>query len=402
MSSPARPATYPPETGWLTPQRIAIYAGTLLGCQCILVAMWWWQHVVLKARDIPMLAWDFVVYWSASSLAIHHGPASAYNWAWLRAVEQSVYPPMFEPFAYPPTFLFTIYPIAALPFGVAIVAWSALGIACYLLLVRAAVAPMDRRWLLPALAFPGMWLALVSGQNALLTLAIGGTALLLIGRRPVVAGACIALLCIKPQLGVLFPLFLLCRRHWTTLASAAFFSLLYVGLVWLAFGTDTFVAFAHALTKFQHVVAENSLATIRGAPTVFAIARVAGASVRTSYLAHAAVGGGVVATCIWLWRTNARFALSAAALAVATILVQPYLIYYDLAWLALPVAILTADYARHGADRLEKAALIATWLIPAHAFAATTTGTWPQCAPFVLAALLAVIARRHLKAATAV
>ncbi|MGU7772853.1 glycosyltransferase family 87 protein [Burkholderia sp. MR1-5-21] len=373
----------------------------MLISQCTLVAMWWWQHVVQKARDVPMLGWDFVVYWSASSLALRRGAAAAYNWQWLHAVEKTVYLPLFEPFAYPPTFLFTIYPIALLPLGVAIAAWSVLGVACYLLFVRAAVVPNDRRWLLPALAFPGMWLSLVAGQNALFTLALSGTALLLLDRRPVVAGACIALLCIKPQLGVLFPLFLLCRRHWITLASAAVFSLLYCGLVWLALGTDTYLAFAHALTTFHHVVAEHSVGTIRGAPTVFAICRVAGVSVGVSYLAHAAVAGATVAACIWLWRTNARFGLSAAALGVATILVQPYLIYYDLAWLALPIAFLTVDYAKHGADTVEKVVLIAAWLIPAQAFAAVLIGTLPQCAPVVLVALLAVIGRRHLKLARA-
>ncbi|MEN3967599.1 glycosyltransferase family 87 protein, partial [Mammaliicoccus sciuri] len=79
-------------------------------------------------------------------------------------------------------------------------------------------------WLIPALAFPGVWVTLVTGQNSLFTAAAAGAALVLLRRSPVAAGACIAMLCIKPQLGILFPLYLLCERQWRTLASAAFFS----------------------------------------------------------------------------------------------------------------------------------------------------------------------------------
>lgn len=398
MSSPASHAQYRQSAGWLTPQRIALYASVLLALQVALVGMLWWKHYVEKFPGVPLLGWDFAVYWSASSLALSHGPVTAYSWESLRAMEATLHLPSFGPFAYPPTFLLMIYPIAAMPFGAAVIVWSLFGVAGYLLFIRAVIAPISRYWLFPALAFPGMWLSLVAGQNSLFTLVMGGTALLLIRQRPVLAGACIALLCIKPQLGVLFPLFLLCRRHWTAFASAAVFSMLYCGLTWLAFGTDSFRAFEQALSMFRHVVAENAIGTIRGAPTMFAIWRVSGTPVFTSYLAHTAVAVLAVATCIRLWCSNARFELSAAALAIATLLMQPYLIYYDLAWLALPIAFLMIDYARHGANAWEKSVLIASWIMPAQAFAVLFVDTMIQWTPIVLIVLLAVIVRRHVKA----
>lgn len=174
--------------------------------------------------------------------------------------------------------------------------------------------------------------------------------------------------------------------------------MLYCGLTWLAFGTDSFRAFEQALSMFRHVVAENAIGTIRGAPTMFAIWRVSGTPVFTSYLAHTAVAVLAVATCIRLWCSNARFELSAAALAIATLLLQTYLIYYDLAWLALPIAFLMIDYARHGANAWEKSVMIESWIMPAQAFAVLFVDTMIQWTPIVLIVLLAVIVRRHVKA----
>lgn len=46
MSSPASHAQYRQSAGWLTPQRIALYASVLLALQVALVWMLWWKHYV--------------------------------------------------------------------------------------------------------------------------------------------------------------------------------------------------------------------------------------------------------------------------------------------------------------------------------------------------------------------
>jgi hypothetical protein len=115
-----------------------------------------------------------------------------------------------------------------------------------------------------------------------------------------------------------------------------------------------------------------------------------------SYAAHAASAVLVIAACVWLWRSACRFELRAAALPVATLMAQPYLIYYDLAWLALPIAWLTVDFVRHGSSRFEKAVLIAAWLVPAQGLFAVLSRQTGQWAPVVLVALLIIIVRRAL------
>ncbi|MDN4573808.1 hypothetical protein DBB29_09505 [Pandoraea cepalis] len=98
----------------------------------------------------------------------------------------------------------------------------------------------------------------------------------------------------------------------------------------------------------------------------------------------------------WAWLRSARFELKAAALCASTLLVQPYLLHYDLAWLGLPIAFLAVDMKKYGARSWEIVVLVVAWLSPFQAFAATVPalpiGQW---APAILIALLVIIFRRQ-------
>jgi len=379
---------------WLTPKRISVYAATLLLIECVIVITWWYGHSVIANPTIPTMGWDFVVYWSASGLAQTLGAPAAYDWTLLRAAEAGLLPNTFGPFAYPPTFLLLIYPIGALSFGLALILFSLAGIVLYLRFVQVATGGQYRHWLLPALAFPGIWTALLAGQNSLFTMAAAGAALWLMRRHAVIAGACIALLCIKPQLGVLFPLLLLCERRWTVFAAAAGFSVLFIALTTLAFGFDIYPAFANSMAMFREAVTLHS-GILRGAPTVFAVLLIAGIDIPVAYGLHAVVALCAAGICAWLWSARPRLALSASALAIGTLIVQPYLLYYDLAWLAIPLALLFRDMARHGSQRWERLLFAVTWLVPAHAMLAVPGG-FLQLTPLVLIGLLGLVVRRHL------
>jgi len=384
--------------GWLTAERVRLYAGALLILECALVGAWWYGRWVLEHPEIRSMGWDFAVYWSASGLAQTHGAAAAYDWELLRAAERPLLHNTFGPFAYPPTFLLLLYPIAAVSYGWALVLVSVTGIALYLATVRAAMGRAQAMWLIPALAFPGLWAALLAGQNSLVTAMACAGALLLMRRNTLIAGLCIAVLCIKPQLGVLFPLLLLCERRWGVIASAAIFSALFLALPALCFGPEIYAAFARSMAMFRATVAEHNTVILRGAPTMFGVLRTAGADITMSYVGHAIGVAIAVGACAWMWLTRARLALSASALVVGTLLVQPYMIYYDLAWLAIPLALLTVDMMRHGGNWAERLVLLLAWLMPAHALLVVVALPTPQVTPLVLLALLGVIARRHLVA----
>ena len=63
---------------------------------------------------------------------------------------------------------------------------------------------------------------------------------------------------------------------------------------------------------------------------------------------------GIGAFCVWLWRNSQSFPLKASALSCGVLLATPYVYFYDLPLLALPLLFL----GRHRAfDRIEFALL---------------------------------------------
>src|SRR5207248_624969 len=92
---------------------------------------------------------------------------------------------------------------------------------------------------------------LLDGQNAFLTAALAGFALLWLDRRPLAAGVAIGFLAIKPQLAVLFPLALLAEGRWRTMAVAALTVLALSVASLAAFGWEDWAAFVRHLPATQ-------------------------------------------------------------------------------------------------------------------------------------------------------
>jgi hypothetical protein len=79
----------------------------------------------------------------------------------------------------------------------------------------------------------------------------------------------------------------------------------------------------------------------------------------------------------------------------ATLLVQPYMIYYDLAWLVLPIAYLCVDRIRQGPWMLGESVVIAcTWVLPMQGYLAVMKPAMGQWAVVVLPLLLVTVCRR--------
>lgn len=115
-------------------------------------------------------------------------------------------------------------------------------------------------------------------------------------------------------------------------------------------------------------------------------------------MAYALQGVVAIPACAvtaWLWRGSARYELKAAALCCCTLVAQPYLLYYDLAWLAIPIAFIGVDLYRHSGRGFEWLSLLAAWAMPLQSVAATMTPGVGQWAPEVLVWLLFLIVRRH-------
>lgn len=335
---------------------------------------------------------DFVQYYSVSALARAGTPAAAYDTEALYRKESEVIGAEIEkwPWFYPPTFLVVVFPFSIASYPVALAVWLVIGGALYAF-VAYRVAPHPAIPLL-AMLFPAAAHALFTGQNGLLNAALLGGGLLLLERRPVLAGVLFGLLSYKPHLGLLVPVALIAGGHWRSLGWAAATALAFAGSSAVLFGLEPWRAFLDGL-PFAREALEQGLAPWFKMPSVFAGARLLGGGVATAWALQVAVALGAAWAVATVWRRELPLRLRAAVLIVALPLATPYVQFYDLAVLVLAVAWLTGE--RWGADlgAAERYALTALWIAPV---AAWWLADWTdvQIWPLVLGALLVLLVRR--------
>jgi hypothetical protein len=329
-----------------------LYSTALFIVQAVLFAIWAVSYWGFHKEGVPLPGADFRVFWCASEVSLHHGAAAAFDPQRLLACEASLQAGtplanMFAPWIYPPTFHLLVYPLALLSYGAAYALFMAIGMTSCFIACMPAMKRNALPWITVA-AFPGIWVAMVHGQNSLLTLGLAAVALGAVESAPILAGICAGMLVIKPQLGILFPLLFLCGRHYRACAATILTAALFCTASGVLLGWSLWLRFFQSAAWFQETVLMHDDGRLwRAMPTVFAFLRTAGVDAGVAYAVHVAVAlAAVIATSIaWARRTNRE--LLAAAAVVTTLIIQPYLVYYDLAWLLLPIILVF----RHGLAR---------------------------------------------------
>jgi arabinofuranan 3-O-arabinosyltransferase len=284
---------------------------------------------------------DFIAVWSAGKLALSGHPAAVYDWPAHKLVEESAVGHTFDGYFgwhYPPTFLFVAVVLALLPYTTAYMVWTLGTFPAYLAAIRAIVG--DRIGYLLAAAFPAVLANAVVGQNGFLTAALIGGALVLVERRPILAGVLLGLLTYKPHLGLLFPIALIAGRHWRVFISAAVVAMLMAAASWLAFGSECWQAFIPSLGHTERVFLSQGSADWGKLQTAFGLMRTLGGSETLAWVTQAAVSLIAAGAVAVLWRSQAAHEIKAAALGCGVALATPYLYAYDLVVLAVPLAFL--------------------------------------------------------------
>nr|WP_057927403.1 glycosyltransferase family 87 protein [Burkholderia ambifaria] len=351
---------------WLNRDRVLLYAAAVLLTEllfiCVYLARIHWSHTSVPE---PM-SQDMAAIWSAARLAAHGHAVDAWNFPALFVGEKLAIPTMNASngvllWLYPPTMLLFVLPLGWLPYLLALVLW--LGVT-YLLFAATIRATVQRdAALLCALAFPGAFLTVIIGQTSLFTATLAGVGLLTLNRRPVIAGICFGLLTMKPQMAILFPLALLCAGQWRALAAWAATIAGGVALTTLAFGIGSWIAFVHGINDAYQIVGTGHVKLAR-MPTVFALATLAGWPAyiaRALQLLSAATAAIVV---VYAWRGACSYALRAATLACACLIVSPYLYDYDLTWYGLVIAWYARYAWTHGWRRFDREWLLTIWVMP--------------------------------------
>jgi alpha-1,2-mannosyltransferase len=315
-------------TVWLTRDRAIAYATILAIAE---IALFTFYVAGTHGLIVPLdhqPSTDFVSFYAAGKLADAGTPWLAYDQGAHQAAEQAAvgFATDYNYFYYPPVFLLICAPLALLSYFIAFVLFQlASAVACFsaLRLIRRDLPPVV------FLAYPSLWWAVGTGQNALLTAALFATGTGLLERRPWLAGLCLGALCYKPHFGLLIPVALLSGGHWRVFMSAAGAVSLLVLSSAILFGTSAWAAFIGAALNSGNVYAAHAI-FMDGMTSLYGALMTAGVARETAFASQAVVtllAGCVVAV---IWRSRASLALRSAVLLVATPIAVPVLMFYDL------------------------------------------------------------------------
>ena len=273
---------------------------------------------------------DFYVYYLAARLGRAHGWASIYDPAvFLPPVTAAVGKPL--PYLNPPELAWLVTPLSYLPYVPAGWIWTVLLAASFILVVLLVGPGRGASRLLHAVAAGALlpvFVGVLFGQVSLLVVAAVALAWWLLSRgRPWLAGIALAALMLKPQIAFLVPFAILLGGYWRMF------------LAWL--GVTAPVAIATLLGTgtgvFQQIF--KSMQLIRSVP-----GPIQSSLWRQLPPAAAIVAVGVVLgiSALILWRSRGRGpTLPIAVGLLASVLVSPYINFYDLsamvlaAWLIL-------------------------------------------------------------------
>ena len=239
---------------------------------------------------------DFVNYWSGAFLAFHGRVAEVYDFAAFHAFEQSVTAQSIQyyHYSYPPVLPLLTLPLAFIPYVPALFVW--LGATWYAF-YRALKLTGHAGALLLSLAVPALFINAVGGQNGAMTAALLGGGLLLVDRRPVVAGILFGMMIYKPHLAVMLPAALLAGRRWLVVfVTGATAALLVVTSV-AVYGVDAWLRYRLSIDVLRAVVLEDGTGVSHRMVSIFVFARHFGAGAAMSY-AWQAVGALVAAVFI--------------------------------------------------------------------------------------------------------
>ncbi|WP_233833949.1 glycosyltransferase family 87 protein [Paraburkholderia sp. ZP32-5] len=391
-----------PVRNWLTPARIVFYCIAMIVLYVVMMTAWVVTSHGFTVHTASRPGADFSIFWSASYALLHGSAAQVYYHPSFDRIQQTLFTNLghvsMMPWLYPPTFLVLIAPLALLPPLAMYFVFTAGGITLFTagtLRVSGLVSSLKGSrfaWLVVA-AMPCAFVPAMFGQNSLLTAGIAVFALYWLPRKPVLAGLCIGLLAIKPQLALLFPLVLIAARAWRALVAAAFSATLFSALSVLVCGVQSLRDFLVNTGIARETLLEHQRSYWLSSPTTFAALRDSGVPIAASYAAQACVAL-IAATAVWhVWRKSRDMRLRAASFTIATLLANPYVWHYELAWAGIAIACMVALGLDKGWLRGEQSVIALLWLLPAYELF-NRIFSLPQIGPAILLLMLLIIVRR--------
>lgn len=311
---------------------------------------------------------DFVNLWVAGRLLLEG--------AWQTLFDHSAYQDalhrLFDPritrhaWSYPPTSFLWAAPLGALPYGLALGVWSISGLIAFFAAARIGLKPEDAKRTAVVLALaPATFLNLICGQNGFFTAALMAGGILLLDRRPLLAGVLIGLLSYKPHIGLVVAVALVALGAWRTIIAATLTAVAMALVSMVLFGDEPWIAFLQQTMPYQ----EQTLRTFQGFFTAmlvspYAALRTVGQSHTAALAIQAIISVAAIIACAIAVRRTDNADARLSVIVAATFLVTPYALIYDLPVLALAIARQFARAPKASWTSEEVAAYGGVWAMP--------------------------------------
>ena len=375
------------EARWLTRERLL-----LAGAMC---AFFWAGVLALDFAacfDGPgltdthgeHLGRDFVQFWSYARLAAAGKPAAAYVLHPHQTIDHV--------FAYPPIVMLLCRPLADLSYAPAVLVWGGLGFALFTFTLSRLVG-----WEMAAFAAVGTPSAAFNiflQQTGYYTAVLLGGGLLLLERRPTVAGIVLGMLWCKPQLGILLLPALIAGRYWRTLVAAGLTAFGLTAASVIFYGFDAWIGFFDHMPLLSRWIASTA-PPWWWMPTVFSMMRLIGASIPFAYTFQGLSAISAAIAVAILWRGDGPIGVKSAGLVIATFLATSYAWAYDALALTFAAAWLANDAVKTGFRPWEKTCVLVLLTLPALA-AISVRLSGLQLGPILLWLALVVVMQRGL------
>jgi hypothetical protein len=292
----------------------------------------------------PLKGADFVHFYTLGHLAASQRVDTIYDMAALHDAQVELVPasePDLYPTVYPPQAAILFAPFSGWSYRQALLIWNSITIALYALIVWSTwrrVASHLPDWtfvLAAAAAFPPFYSLILYGQISIIILAafwLGWLALE--RRRSYLAGVAFGVLALKPQFGIPLAAIVLACGEWRMLAGAASSVAAQIAAVWLMLGSSVFTAFAASIPiTVRHADWLESKPYM--SHSLRAVTRL------LPNWAGLPLWAALAAIVLWYtvktWRSDAPLRVRLGVVILASILVNPHVIIYDVVLLALPL-----------------------------------------------------------------
>lgn len=327
---------------------------------------------------------DFAQIWLGGRLALEGRIHDVFVPELFRAAARAEFAAPHVPaiFSYPPTTLLPAAALALAPYPVALGLWSLLQVGLFttaLLLATRGFLP-TRLAVLLAVTSPALALTLPWGQFGSIIAALMTMGVLLLDRRPVLAGVLLGLMAVKPQFGIFVPVALLAGQHWRAFGAASL-TVVGMGLLTLpAFGFGAWADFLQATLPAQVAITSDPSSYLPIAHSVRDRLLIAGLDSTAARIVQAVLGCLALAAVAIAFGRRMPPAQRLLVLAAGTVATLPYVAIYDQAVVAIAaLAVVAADPRL---DRSVRAVLLLLWVSPVVDLWLTMSGL-PQVGPFV-------------------